>query len=56
MKILVIHYNDDNFGDVLICNCFKQLLKVVLENLNIKNTEYEINVMGLKNPQLNMVA
>lgn len=48
MKILVINYQDDNFGDVLLRICFEKLLEVVLENLNIPEKEYTIRSMALK--------
>lgn len=48
MNILIIWYADDNFGDNLIKICFEQLLKVVLKNLNINSSEYNINYMPLK--------
>ncbi len=46
MKILIVSYVDDNFGDNLIRICFEQLLKVVLKNTKIEN--YEIRKMNLK--------
>ena len=46
MKILIVSFTDDNFGDNLIRICFENLLKVVLKNHNI--TDYEINKMPLK--------
>lgn len=48
MNILIVWYEDDNFGDNLIKICFEQLLKVVLKNLNINLDEYNINCMALK--------
>ena len=56
MRILIVHYNDDNFGDVLLCDCFEQILKVVLENLNISYNDYDIKVMGLKHSDMKLVA
>ncbi len=47
MKVLIISYVDDNFGDNLIRICFENLLKVVFKNLNIDS--YEISRMNLKN-------
>lgn len=35
MKILIVSYEDDNFGDNLIRICFESLLKVVLKNLGL---------------------
>lgn len=32
MKILIVSFVDDNFGDNLIKICFESLLKVVLKN------------------------
>ena len=46
MKILIVSFIDDNFGDNLIKICFEALLKVALENHGIK--EYEITQMSLK--------
>lgn len=46
MNILIISFHDDNFGDNLIKICFKNLLKVVLNNLKIK--KYVLNEMPLK--------
>lgn len=46
MRILVIHFSDDNFGDMLIEHCFSQLLNVVSDNLK---QPFEIHSMGLKN-------
>lgn len=46
MNILIVSYFDDNYGDMLIRICFKNILKVVLKNLNITN--YKINYMSLK--------
>lgn len=48
MNILIVWYEDDNFGDNLIKICFEQLLKVALKNLNINSDEYHINCMALK--------
>lgn len=46
MKILIVSFVDDNFGDNIIRICFEKLLRVVLQNLNIE--EYEIRKMPLK--------
>lgn len=56
MKILIVHYSDDNFGDMLICNCFEQILRVVLENLGMEQDTCEISSMGLKHPDLKRVS
>lgn len=48
MKILIVSYEDDNFGDNLIRICFESLLKVVLKNLGLNRTEYQIKKMPLK--------
>lgn len=48
MKILIVSFVDDNFGDNLIKICFESLLKVVLKNLQLAETDYEINKMPLK--------
>lgn len=48
MNILIVWYEDDNFGDNLIKICFEQLLRVVLKNLDINLEEYHINCMALK--------
>lgn len=47
MKILVVAYYDDNFGDMLIRICFKRLLYVVLKNLGVEH-QIEIDEMSLK--------
>ena len=46
MKILIVTFADDNFGDNLIRICFERILKVVLGNLQID--EYDIDTMALK--------
>ncbi len=46
MKILVVGFFDDNYGDMLIRICFEQLLKTALHNLKI--TDYVIDEMPLK--------
>lgn len=46
MKILIVSFFDDNFGDNLIRISFESILKVVLKNLKVDN--YEINKMHLK--------
>lgn len=48
MKILVVSYFDDNYGDMLIRICFTSLLKIVLKNLNIPSDQYTITLMPLK--------
>lgn len=48
LKILVVSYDDDNFGDNLIRICFESLLKVVLTNLRLPNSAYCIKRMPLK--------
>lgn len=48
MKILIVSFVDDNFGDNLIRICFERLLKVVLQNHGITEAEYVINKMPLK--------
>lgn len=48
MKILVVSYDDDNFGDNLIKICFESLLKVVLKNLGLVKTGGQIKKMSLK--------
>ncbi len=37
MKLVTVHYEDDNFGDNLIAVCFEQLLKVALKNRGLAN-------------------
>ena len=46
MKILIVSYFDDNFGDMLIKTCFEGLLKVVLKNCGKDN--YSLFNMPLK--------
>ncbi len=50
MKILIVAFYDDNFGDMLIRTCFVQLMKVVLDNLGIDSTDYTVDTMELKYP------
>lgn len=53
MKILIVSYFDDNFGDNLIRICFENILKVVLKNLNIK--DYTLFKMHLKAIDYNLI-
>ena len=46
MKILVVGFFDDNFGDMLIRICFEQLLKTALHNAKVD--DYIIDEMPLK--------
>lgn len=55
MKILIVSFVDDNFGDNLIRICFESLLKVVLQNLNISSKEYQICKMPLKKVEPELV-
>lgn len=48
VKILIVSYVDDNFGDNLIRICFEHLLNVVFKNLQLKSDDFEINRMPLK--------
>lgn len=48
MKILVVSFVDDNFGDNLIEICFEKLLKVALINHGFSCEDYLITRMGLK--------
>ena len=48
MKILIISFTDDNFGDNLIRICFEGLLKIALFNHGINESEYSISRMNLK--------
>lgn len=48
MKILIISFVDDNFGDNLIRICFESLLKVVLLNHGLTEADYFISRMNLK--------
>lgn len=48
MKILIISIFDDNFGDMLIRICFERILKTVLKNLNIKDSDYTIDCMPIR--------
>jgi len=56
MKILVVHFSDDNFGDMLIEHCFSQLIKVVADNLGIAPENYKITAMGLKNHNRELIV
>ena len=53
MKILILSFFDDNFGDMLIRTCFTQLLKVVLQNLQ---AEAELTFMPLKSLEKEKIA
>ncbi len=48
MNIVIVWYEDDNFGDKLIRICFEQLLRVVLKNLKIDLNQCNMNYMPLK--------
>jgi len=48
IKLLIISFVDDNFGDNLIRICFKNLLGTVLENLGVAEDGYLIDTMPLK--------
>ncbi|MBQ7371236.1 MAG: polysaccharide pyruvyl transferase family protein [Blautia sp.] len=48
MKILVVSYYDDNYGDMLIRICFTSILKIVLKNLEIPEESCDIRCMPLK--------
>ena len=48
MKILIISFVDDNFGDNLIRICFEELLKVALLNCGFLEKDYSISKMNLK--------
>lgn len=56
MHILMISYDDDNFGDNLIKICFEGLVKVVLKNLGMSRAEYQIKKMPLKKIDRELVA
>ena len=56
MKILIVSYEDDNFGDNLIRICFESLLKVAFRNLGLDKAGYEIKKMHLKRIDRNLVA
>lgn len=56
MKILIVSYVDDNFGDNLIRICFEQLLRVVLRNLGLSENECQIEKMPLKSIDADLVA
>lgn len=56
MKLLIVSFVDDNFGDNLIKICFESLLKTVLKNLQLAENEYEINKMPLKNIDKGLVV
>ena len=48
MNFLIVSLFDDNFGDMLIRICFERILKTVLKNLNIRESDYTIDRMSLK--------
>ena len=55
MKILVVWYEDDNFGDNLIRICFERLLEVVFQNLGIPSEDCHICGMPLKKIDLDLI-
>lgn len=55
MKILIIHHNDDNFGDNLISVCFMRILQVVLKNLGYDVKDFSIEFMAVKHPDTEII-
>ena len=53
MKILIVAFYDDNFGDMLIRTCFTQLLRVVLQNLQVTA---ELSFLPLKSLENEVIA
>lgn len=56
LQIVVVSYYDDNFGDMLIKICFRNLLRTALENLGIPSDEYRIQCMGLRQYRQELIA
>lgn len=54
MKILIVSFFDDNFGDMLIRICFEKLLKTALKNLDV--SDYTVDCMPLKQVDEGKVA
>ena len=48
MRILVISFYDDNFGDMLIRMCFDRILRIVMKNLGISDEGYAARHMHIK--------
>lgn len=48
LRIVIVSYVDDNFGDNLIRISFQQLLHVALENHGLTREDYELAPMALK--------
>lgn len=48
LRIVIVSYVDDNFGDNLIRITFQQLLHVALENHGLARDDYELVPMALK--------
>ena len=48
MRITIISFKDDNFGDVLIKICFRNLLTSALENLGFSSDSFSLSYMNLK--------
>lgn len=49
MKILVVSFYDDNFGDMLIRTCFENILRCTLESLGVDKKDFTIEKMNQKN-------
>ncbi len=48
MKILIVSFYDDNFGDMLIRTCFENILKCALESLGVSQNDCVIEKMNQK--------
>lgn len=49
MKILIVSFYDDNFGDMLIRTCFENILKCTLKSLGVDEKDYAVEKMNQKN-------
>lgn len=54
MKILIVAFYDDNFGDMILRTCFTQLLQVALKNLEF--TDYSLDYMPVTSVDEQCVA
>lgn len=54
MRLLIVFYQDDNFGDVLIRHCFERLLRTALCNRGI--TDCTLDTMALKTVEPEKIA
>lgn len=56
LRIVIVSYIDDNFGDNLIRTSFEALLDVALANHGLTHDDYETSRMALKNVDEDLLA